>query len=134
MQNAKQQITITKLLMQREHQWITIWECEQKIDKILTKKYPYPKPPKLPSSTKKRIAKKTKKQITIRRLNQNENSYLITYIHKNQKQTSIQNDTQLIRTIINANIQQFQIITIQTAYYQSKNDIIPKEIIYQKIT
>ncbi len=122
-------IKINDLLLKREVEFSKVYECEQRINKILESSYPFTLPFTIPSMQKTKLKRATRKikSKPIRQLKKEvENCYIITYNDKDIEKVEIQRDIKLIRKMLILEIPHFKIIKIETCYIdpQGQRNII----------
>ncbi len=119
--NCRRDIQIIDLLKLRESEFVTVWDCEQLIGRILGAPYPLPPPPELPSQ---RRAPKPKKQTAqaeyppkLRRLKSDgENVYRIVYRLRDEEHVSLQTDAALVRAAMQCDVPGLCFMRIETAW------------------
>ena len=126
---------LTELLRKREECFVTVWECEQKLQAILPG-FPIPPPPDLPSR-QKRIRQQTAKNAPdkgaeaacalvpakIRELqNDRENAYRLVYKYEGKEQSSFQTEATLANALAGTCTEDFQLLAIETVLFSAPDN------------
>ncbi len=124
-----QQIQINQLLLDREAQFVRVYDLEQAAAQILGEPYPFTKP-SLPSDNrgKKKTAGKPASRDRLRRLEEGETAYRVTYRQFSQTMTEDHDDLDALRTLFAAQGANLQILRVETLDTGDR----PKEALYER--
>lgn len=125
-----QQIQINQLLLDREAQFVRVYDLEQAAAQILGEPYPFTKPP-LPSDNrgkKKAASPKAVARDRLRRLEDGETAYRVTYRQFSQTLTEEHDDLDALRTLLAAQGASLQVLRIETLDTGGR----PKEALYER--
>lgn len=128
------QVRITDCLQIREAAFATVFETESIIREILGEEMPLPEPAvELPSTRK--TTKPAKKKIlkpkaALRRLKEGENAYRLTYLYNDVLHQELVRNLPLLKKMIDFEMQDFQLVRIETVFYHSPTQVDSCEMLY----
>ncbi|MES2696573.1 MAG: hypothetical protein V4773_24100 [Verrucomicrobiota bacterium] len=128
--SSAQQIRLNQLLLEREAQFVRVYDLEQAAAAILGEPYPFIKPP-LPSDArgkKKPSAPRAGARDRLRRLEDGETAYRVTYRQFERTLTEEHDDLDALRTLLAAQGAQLQVLRIETLDTGGS----PKEALFER--
>lgn len=102
--NPQDSILIARLLREREAAFVTVWECEDRIRRILQgANLPLPAAPDLPSRRRRSVAPRRPPALaagTVRRRHGGEDAYRLTCVCRGQPCVSLTDDADSVRALL----------------------------------
>lgn len=116
--NPQDHIRITHLLREREAAFVTVWECEDRIRRILRgADYPFPPPPDLPSRRRRPGtpgAPAAPGPGNLRRRRETEDAYRLTCLCRGQPREALTDDADTVRALLAAPPEVLSVLRIDT--------------------
>jgi len=124
--STEELIAINSLLIEREAAFAQVHTLESQINALLGDDYPFEAPEaELPSWTKKKVKKPKKEKakdssIKLRRLNDDEVAYRVTWIDKAQTIVRETTDIRTVNTLIQEGLPGLKLVSIETVNLNSE--------------
>lgn len=111
-------IRVNQLLLEREAQFVRVYDLEQAAAKILGEPYPFTKPP-LPSDQRRKGKGSTSRASVaardgLRRLEDGETQFRVTYRHFDREFTEEHDDLDALRSLFAAQGARVQVLRVET--------------------
>ena len=106
--------SLIDLLRERESCLVTVWDCEQRIRRLLGgADYPFPPPPDLPSRGRSKGSREAAAAPGPRRLRDGENAYRVAAHFAGETRVLVHHDFEVVKTLGATAAPYFQVTTIE---------------------
>lgn len=116
--DALDQLHLTHVLREREAAFVTVWECEDRIRRLLRgAAFPFPAPPDLPSRRRRAsvpAAAKSGVGAGLRRRRRGEDAYRLSCLNRGEPGEALTDELDTVRALLAAPPQVLSVLRVET--------------------